>query len=31
MRPPKKPAKTYPTPNTTATYGNEADANEEPQ
>ncbi|MGA8215445.1 MAG: hypothetical protein WB799_17745 [Candidatus Sulfotelmatobacter sp.] len=25
MRPPKKPAKTYSTPNATATYGNEAD------
>jgi len=30
MRPPKKPAKTKGTPNTTATYGNEADVNEEP-
>lgn len=30
MRPTKKPAKTYPTPNTSATYGNEADASEEP-
>jgi hypothetical protein len=30
MRPPKKPAKTYPTPATTGTYGNEADASEEP-
>jgi hypothetical protein len=30
MRPTKKPAKTKRTPNTSATYGNEADANEEP-
>jgi hypothetical protein len=30
IRPPKKPAKTYPTPNTTATYGNEADVGGEP-
>jgi hypothetical protein len=30
MRPPKKPAKTYPTPNTSATYGNEADVGEGP-
>ena len=30
MRPTKKPAKTYGTPNTTATYGNEADVTEEP-
>ncbi len=30
MRPTKKPAKTYGTPNTTATYGNEAGANEDP-
>jgi hypothetical protein len=31
MRPTKKPAKTYGTPNTSATYGNEADVSEEPQ
>src|SRR5271169_1098642 len=31
MRPPKKPAKTKGTPNTTATYGNEADVNEDPR
>jgi hypothetical protein len=31
MRPPKKPAKTYSTPNTSATYGNEADSSEEPK
>jgi hypothetical protein len=30
MRPPKKPKKTKQTPATTATYGNEADAGEEP-
>ncbi len=30
LHPPKKPAKTYSTPNTAATYGNEADVNEEP-
>jgi hypothetical protein len=30
MRPTKKPAKVKGTPNTTATYGNEADVNEEP-
>jgi hypothetical protein len=30
MRPTKKPAKTKRTPNTSATYGNEADASEEP-
>jgi hypothetical protein len=30
MRPTKKPAKTYPTPATTGTYGNEADVGEEP-
>jgi hypothetical protein len=30
MRPTKKPAKTKATPNSTATYGNEADASEEP-
>jgi hypothetical protein len=30
MRPSKKPAKTKGTPNTTATYGNEANVNEEP-
>jgi hypothetical protein len=30
MRPPKKPAKTYSTPNTSATYGNEADVGGEP-
>jgi hypothetical protein len=30
MRPPKKPAKTKGTPNTTATYGNEADVSEDP-
>jgi hypothetical protein len=30
MRPTKKPAKTKQTPATTATYGNEADANEDP-
>ncbi|MFZ0770964.1 MAG: hypothetical protein WCA49_13945 [Candidatus Sulfotelmatobacter sp.] len=30
MRPTKKPAKTHPTPNPSATYGNEADVNEEP-
>jgi len=30
MHPPKKPAKTYPQPNSTATYGNEADVNDEP-
>jgi hypothetical protein len=30
MRPTKKPAKTYSTPNSTAAYGNEADAGEEP-
>jgi hypothetical protein len=30
IRPPKKPAKTYSTPNTTATYGNEANAGGEP-
>jgi hypothetical protein len=30
IRPPKKPAKTYGTPNTTATYGNEADVNDQP-
>ena len=28
MHPPKKPAKTYTQPNSTATYGNEADASE---
>jgi len=31
MRPPKKPAKVKGTPNTTATYGNEADVGEDPQ
>jgi len=31
MRPPKKPAKTYSTPNTSQTFGNEADGSEEPQ
>jgi hypothetical protein len=31
MRPPKKPAKVKGTPNTSSTYGNEADAGEEPQ
>jgi hypothetical protein len=31
MRPSKKPAKTHPTPNSSATYGNEADASEDPQ
>jgi hypothetical protein len=30
MRPTKKPAKTYPTTSPTATYGNEADAGEDP-
>lgn len=30
MRPTKKPAKTYGTPNSTTTYGNEADASGEP-
>jgi hypothetical protein len=30
IRPTKKPAKTYTPPNSTATYGNEADANDEP-
>ena len=30
MRPTKKPAKTYPTPAASATYGNEADAAEDP-
>jgi len=30
MRPTKKPAKTYSTPNATATYGNEADVSAEP-
>jgi hypothetical protein len=30
MRPPKKPAKVKGTPNTSATYGNEADAGEDP-
>jgi hypothetical protein len=30
LHPPKKPAKTYSTPNTAATYGNEADAADEP-
>src|ERR1700733_12408617 len=30
IRPPKKPAKTYSAPNSTATYGNEADAGGEP-
>jgi hypothetical protein len=30
MRPSKKPAKTYSTPNSTATYGNEADVSGEP-
>jgi hypothetical protein len=30
MRPSKKPKKTKSTPNTSATYGNEADANEDP-
>ena len=30
MRPTKKPAKTYGTPSTSATYGNEADAGNEP-
>jgi hypothetical protein len=30
IRPPKKPAKSYSTPATTATYGNEAGASEEP-
>jgi DNA/RNA endonuclease YhcR with UshA esterase domain len=30
MRPTKKPAKVYGTPNTTATYGNEANAGEDP-
>jgi hypothetical protein len=30
MRPPKRPAKTYGTPNATATYGDEADVGEEP-
>jgi hypothetical protein len=30
MRPTKKPAKTKRTPNTSATYGNEADASEDP-
>jgi hypothetical protein len=31
MRPTKKPAKSYPTPSTSATYGNEADAEQPPQ
>jgi hypothetical protein len=31
IRPTKKPAKTYSTPNSAATYGNEAGAGEEPQ
>ena|SRR5271156_37552 len=31
IRPPKKPPKTYSTPNTSATYGNEADVGGEPQ
>ena len=31
MRPPKKPQKTYSTPNTSQTYGNAADGTEEPQ
>jgi hypothetical protein len=30
MRPTKKPAKVKGTPNTSATYGNEADVGEEP-
>lgn len=30
MRPTKKPAKTYAQPNSTATYGNEADVNDQP-
>jgi hypothetical protein len=30
LRPPKKPAKTYGTPNSTATYGNEADVGGDP-
>jgi hypothetical protein len=30
LRPTKKPAKTYTTPNTSATYGNETDVGEEP-
>jgi hypothetical protein len=30
IRPPKKPAKTYTQPNATATYGNEANANDDP-
>jgi hypothetical protein len=30
MRPSKRPAKTYPTPNSTAAYGNEADASQDP-
>jgi hypothetical protein len=30
LHPPKKPAKTYTQPNSTATYGNEADVSEEP-
>jgi len=31
IRPPKKPARTKGTPNPTATYGNEANASEDPQ
>ncbi|MGA7220732.1 MAG: hypothetical protein WBX38_20625 [Candidatus Sulfotelmatobacter sp.] len=31
MHPPKKPKKTYSTPNTSQTFGNEADGSEEPQ